>query len=1552
MFLGRLAKFLSTAASIYILLLFLIIIPASAAAITSFEQPAIDNQPQALITGKAKAINQTLTAKEKKWIKQHPKLIVGAEHDWAPFDFVNAEGQYNGVAYDYLSLIAEKTGLKFEIKLGIWNDLLDKIRNRQIDILPAAFYSKERASYVNFTSAYFQALDYFFIRSDLDIKSLDDLDGKRVAIPKNYVYAEHLRLAFPKVIIVNVDTFTAAIDAVLENRADMLYDTYASISYALKKEGVNTIIPFKSARELDSHPIHMISRNDQPELAAILQKALNSISAQEKQTIYNRWIGFEAPVEKQNLNLSSEQQTWLSKHPLIKLGSEAEWPPYEFVDQTGKFQGLSADVIHLLEQRLGIHFEITSRYPWSTTLAKVKNHEIDMVSSVVKTPDREQFLNFSMPFVSPPSVVYTRKDVADISRLDDLNGKIVVVENAYYLHERIAKDYPAIQLLVVDTTTEALKALSFAKADAYIGNQGVANWIIEQNAYTNLRINHASSFDKGDLCFGIRKDWPLLPEIINKALESISADEMLTIRRKWLGVSPDQQGLNLSATERAWLDAHKLIHFTGNPNRLPYEAFTDKAEYAGMVSDYLRLIQQRLGITIQIEKSKTWQESLQKFKNGHIDLLSQTLDSSALSTLKYTQTYLSSPVVIVMRDDEKFIENLAQIQHKKIGVIKDYDYVNTITRQYPNIDFYAVTSIQEGLSLVSSGKIDAFLEAVAPVSYQITELGIHNIRIVGKTEFNAPLVLAVSENYLPLIPLLNRALNDITPAEKQKIHNIWTGKQAVTVLTDYSLLAKIAGALILLNAIFFYWNRKLKNEVQKRLASECEVRLLNERFALATELVSLGVWQWDYSASNSFVFDERMFEMYQIPPQARVSFTEWISKIHPDDRHLIENLPHLADQQHLEFRILRADGQIRYIYAGSTRVVDESSGHIKVFGVNWDITERKQADAQFKAIIDGLPLTVLIADNNGLILLDNPQAKREIADHTSIIGRNTSEFYADPLEKGKILDILHTQGSITQRQVRYKISADETIDCLLSIMPIHYKEQHAWLAVIINLTARIKMEQDLAEAKNQAERANHAKSAFLANMSHEIRTPMNAILGFTELLNERIQDPHLKSYVKTIHNAGYTLLTLINDILDLSKIEAGKMSIQKTAVNPHEMFTELGHIFMMALRKKNLDLILEIDANIPDSLMLDLTRLRQVLFNLIGNAVKFTEQGYIRVRAKTANENPIRSHLDLLIEIEDTGIGIPGNEQESVFSEFTQLDSPDQQSGTGLGLSISRRLVELMGGSISIKSQPGHGSTFTVRLNQVDVAAIKVTPSSRFNHSTPAEILFRPATVLVVDDIENNRRLIRENFIGSQVSLLEAENGLEAIAVAELQDIHLILMDIRMPVMDGYQAAKAIKAFKQVPIIALTASVMQDDFERIQSDHFDAYLKKPILRQELVACLSQFLPHQVNEPEPLQNKNVSLTEAELLVLPMVLQQLHQQQDNWKTIQDSNNISAMKRFAANLLKIADEYDFTPLQDYANNLQDCIGHFDIDGITTLLREFPDFQKSLQVAQTVSP
>ncbi len=241
----------------------------------------------ALLQATPDQVSIQLSAEEQTWMINHPHVSVGGLADWPPFDFVDHNGKHSGLAHDYLNLLADKTGLQFKVTIDQWSHQLQKIRDQQIDLLSTAYYTNDRAEDVFYSQAYFQTLDYFFIRDDLDVKTISDLNGKRIAIPKDYAHITILKKYFPKIKIVIVDSYDAAIDAVLENRADALYDSYAVLAYALKKDTISTIIPFKSTRVEGNRPVHFISRTDAPELASIIQKGLDTISTQEKQAIYN-----------------------------------------------------------------------------------------------------------------------------------------------------------------------------------------------------------------------------------------------------------------------------------------------------------------------------------------------------------------------------------------------------------------------------------------------------------------------------------------------------------------------------------------------------------------------------------------------------------------------------------------------------------------------------------------------------------------------------------------------------------------------------------------------------------------------------------------------------------------------------------------------------------------------------------------------------------------------------------------------------------------------------------------------------------------------------------------------------------------------------------------------------------------------------------------------------------------------------------------------------------------------------------------------------------------
>ncbi|OVE81774.1 hypothetical protein BVY04_02555 [bacterium M21] len=395
--------------------------------------------------------------------------------------------------------------------------------------------------------------------------------------------------------------------------------------------------------------------------------------------------------------------------------------------------------------------------------------------------------------------------------------------------------------------------------------------------------------------------------------------------------------------------------------------------------------------------------------------------------------------------------------------------------------------------------------------------------------------------------------------------------------------------------------------------------------------------------------------------------------------------------------------------------------------------------------------------------------------------------------------------------------------------------------------------QALVEARELAESANQAKSDFLANMSHEIRTPMNAVLGFTEILKGREADPEKARYIANIYKSSKTLLNLINDILDLSKIEAGKLDLQYTSTSLQSLLTDVQILFGQKVAEKGVQFVVELASDIPKALILDETRIRQVLINLIGNAIKFTESGTIRlIAAGLEAPGTTQSRFDLVLKVQDTGIGIPTEQQSRIFGAFEQMKGQKtaEFGGTGLGLAITNRLVELMEGTISVKSTVGEGTTFTVNLPGVEVAATDSITRQSGSSSSVENLIFEPATILITDDIDLNRQMLMTYLGDWQFTLIEAESGLECLEKAAEHRPDLILLDMKMPVMDGYEAAEALKVDDQlslIPVIAVTASALKQDEERIAA-LCDGYLRKPVSKSDVVHEIIRFLPHSTVSP--------------------------------------------------------------------------------------------------------
>ena len=473
-----------------------------------------------------------------------------------------------------------------------------------------------------------------------------------------------------------------------------------------------------------------------------------------------------------------------------------------------------------------------------------------------------------------------------------------------------------------------------------------------------------------------------------------------------------------------------------------------------------------------------------------------------------------------------------------------------------------------------------------------------------------------------------------------------------------------------------------------------------------------------------------------------------------------------------------------------------------------------------------------------------------------------------------------------------------------------------------------KAQRKLLEEKLHAEDAVKEKSAFLANMSHEIRTPMNAILGFSELLEPEGLTPKQSQYVRAIRDSGASLLQLINDILDLSKIEAGRLELHPDPTDMRDSCEFLRTVFAEQALKKSLQLHFELAPDLPPALLLDRRRLRQVLVNLLGNAVKFTKRGYVKTSVSWQRQNG-GSIGTLLIDVEDTGSGIPEGKLQEIFKSFMQTDSgrDAEVSGTGLGLTIARRLTEMMKGTLTVESTEGCGSVFHLRFPEVPVSA----RLSVGDHAEPEGAVdfndFAPATLLVVDDNQVNRSLMAGMFEKTHHQLRFARNGKEALQCLDDSKFDIVLLDIRMPVMDGPTALTEIRKrpeLASLPVIAITASSLASEDTAMRS-RFSDYIRKPFSRQTLFSVLAQFLQRI---PRQLPTAGQNPDEAPLALSPppervaqwraLVLELRGLEASSWPALNDSLAINGTREFAQKLRALAQATQCGLLTTYASTL----------------------------------
>lgn len=624
------------------------------------------------------------------------------------------------------------------------------------------------------------------------------------------------------------------------------------------------------------------------------------------------------------------------------------------------------------------------------------------------------------------------------------------------------------------------------------------------------------------------------------------------------------------------------------------------------------------------------------------------------------------------------------------------------------------------------------------------------------------------------------------------------------------------------------------------------------------EAAGIGMWSMDFS-KDYMVWDTNMYKLYEKnPSEFDPQNNHWVELLHDEDRdETLANFQRCIDEQKFfdtVFRIKIEDKSFKHIRS-KARIEYSSEGiPLKAQGINWDVTEEVNLGQQIKQLYDELKHHQSIIDQSAIVIkcLSNHtissvnQKFEEVYGYSSeeVIGKTHSIYDSKYHDKTFFQEIFQSisQNKIWTGEICDRSKCGKIIWLSTAIYPNTNENGivNGYMIVRFDITSQKETQAQLKLSIDQAEKALEIKSTFLSNMSHEIRTPMNGILGASDLLLDSTLEKEQTEYAEMINHSAQSLLVIINDILDYSKIESGKMQIENIPFNYVSTIKECVHLFSNEARTQGISLNCEIDSNLPHTLISDPTRLRQIILNLLSNSIKFTEKGHVVIRVKITSRDS--ETIWIQTEIEDTGIGMTEKQVEGIFERFTQADSSTSRKfgGTGLGTSISLRLCELLGGNIEVSSKLGQGSIFRFK------TPMGISQSSLEElQSQNSKFQFEGQSILLVEDNPTNQKIALKLLNKLNLKVITANNGQEALEVYSQSDAQLILMDIQMPIMDGIEACKKLRAMDvKIPIIALTANVMEEEIKTYLKAGMNSHLSKPFQKKSIELELSQHLSHK------------------------------------------------------------------------------------------------------------
>ena len=1406
-----------------------------------------------------------LTPEERGWLSEHPVIKIGIEESWTPYVIQANDGSLEGFDVDLLTKINEITGANIRLVTGQWEKIVGQAKRREIDGLAESAVVEKRAEYFQFTAPY-NVVEYAAAtlpEKAVGIHTASDLKGKRIAHLKGNVWTGKIIASIENVQVIEAKTEKDAFRFVMEGKADVALIALHQFGQFRKifQESL-TIAHVFTQEEFILKTVYSI-RKDWPELVSIINKALAMITVKQKNALDEKWFGtIRTHQKKLHVDLTLEEKRFIREHPKIVLGGGLSFAPSIIVNPDGSFSGHDAEIARLISQRTGlvIDFKVGK---WVEIVQEAMAGELDGLICGVAQKKREPYFNFTRPYFSTiDSVLVKRGNPLNIQRLSDLSGKRVAMQKGNIHYEKLIKSYRVAASLCFDSMGDVLRAVATGEADFTILNE---SWFFNaQKEGIETFIEPVLPVGKRmELVFSLSKKWPELTGIIEKALETLTREEQAAIREKWYpkrqySKTPAPVRVPLTEDEKKFIREYPRIVLGGDATWQPFTILNPDGSVDGYDADMIKKVNALTGLNIRFELGR-WPEMVEKAKTGKLaGLTTSNVHPERERFFNFSDPYVKiHRVAIVKNGNPENIRTLSDLKGKRIGVVKGSLVSEKFAVSIPESKPVYFDNPTQPLKAIIAGEIDVAYQSETTLFLANKEGLAPYLEVAFAGESPHYLVFSIRKDWPELLSIVNKGLGNIPIREKMEIRNRWVGginhpgKEAVRILLSEKEQAYLKQKGRLKMSVLPDWlpYERINENGRHEGIAEDMIQLIAKRIDTPIELVPTREWGRSLQNLQDRTCDILPIAMNVSSRKALMLFTE---------PYIVE--PFVIATRFEEL-FVKDTGDIGNRKIGVvtdyalSEVLKSKYPDLKTVDVMSarDGLERVSRGELF-GYIDSMPTIAYILQKYSMLDL-KIAGKLEFNLELCIACRND-----EPLLR-----------TIMQKAVE-SITGEERREIIGKWMAIRFEQgfDYATLWKIISGAAIVflvilfwnrhlsQLNQQIRQANLDAQHANQAKSDFLANMSHEIRTPLNAIIGLSGLALKTDLTPVQSDYLKKIEVSADSLLDIINDILDFSKIEAGKLAIEHIAFNLNNILDYVSNLISIKTDEKGIELLFDVENGLPEHLIGDPLRLKQILINLSNNAVKFTQKGWIIIKIvcldivpqddlsknipakeisnqNTSNQNILNQdtsgHAILQFSVQDSGVGMTGEQMGKLFKSFSQADSSTTRKygGSGLGLIISKHFVELMNGKIWAESESGSGSTFSFT---AEFGLHKRAERTPFEF--PEEI--RNLRVLLVDDNAAARDIFSVMLNGFCCQVTTVSSGLEAIKKiknAPLENLYqLILMDWEMPDMDGIETLKRLKMIENLSEtfhVLMVPAYRQDDIQRsAQKVGIDAFLTKPV----------------------------------------------------------------------------------------------------------------------------